>query len=71
MLGAFLGPHELALLLLIASTAGSLVGVAAIVLGRGGWQSRLPFGTFLGAAGIVVVFWGASLLDAYRTLLGG
>jgi leader peptidase (prepilin peptidase) / N-methyltransferase len=71
MLGAFLGGHELALLLLIASTAGSLVGVAAIALGRGGWQSRLPFGTFLGAAGIVVVFWGEALLGVYRTLQGG
>ncbi len=58
-------------MLLIASTAGSLVGVAAIALGRGGWQSRLPFGTFLGAAGIVVVFWGEPLLGVYRVLQGG
>jgi leader peptidase (prepilin peptidase)/N-methyltransferase len=71
LLGAFLGGHELLLVLLIASTAGSLVGVAAIALGRGGWQSRLPFGTFLGAAGIVVVFWGESLLGVYRVLQGG
>jgi leader peptidase (prepilin peptidase)/N-methyltransferase len=71
MLGAFLGGHELLLLLLLASTAGSLVGVAAIVLGRGGWQSRLPFGTFLGAAGIVVVFWGESMLGVYGALQGG
>jgi leader peptidase (prepilin peptidase)/N-methyltransferase len=70
MLGAFLGGHELLLLLLIASTAGSLVGVAAIVLGRGGWQSRLPFGTFLGAAGILVVLWGEPMLRAYRALQG-
>ncbi len=71
MLGAFLGSQELLLLVLLASTAGSLVGVAAILLGRGGWQSRLPFGTFLGAAGIVVVFWGEALLSAYRAVQGG
>jgi len=71
MLGAFLGGQQLALLVLIASTAGSLVGVAAIARGRGGWQLRLPFGTFLGAAGIVVVFSGEWLLGVYRTLQGG
>ncbi len=71
MLGSFLGGQELLLLLLIASCAGSLVGIAAIVRGRGGWQSRLPFGSFLGAAGILVVFWGEPLLALYRGLQGG
>ncbi len=71
LLGAFLGGQSLALVVLIASTAGSLVGIAAIARGRGGWQSRLPFGTFLGGAGILVVFWGDWLLDAYRALQGG
>jgi prepilin signal peptidase PulO-like enzyme (type II secretory pathway) len=31
----------------------------------------LPLGTFLGAAGIVVVFFGDSLLAWYRGLFGG
>jgi leader peptidase (prepilin peptidase) / N-methyltransferase len=76
LLGAFLGSSGLLLTVLIASAAGSLVGVALIVRGGGGWQSRLPFGSFLGAAGIVAVFaadgilswYGARLLDLYRAL---
>jgi leader peptidase (prepilin peptidase)/N-methyltransferase len=71
MLGAFLGGQQLLLLVFLASTSGSLVGLVAIGRGRGGWQSRLPFGTFLGAAGIVVVFWGERLLGAYRAVQGG
>jgi leader peptidase (prepilin peptidase)/N-methyltransferase len=71
MLGAFLGGPELLLVVLIASSAGSLVGITAIALGRGGWQSRLPFGTFLGAAGIIAVFCGETLLAVYRSIQGG
>ncbi len=71
MLGAFLGPQGLLLTLLLASTAGSIVGVASVVRGRGDWQSRLPLGTFLGAAGIVVVFFGEPALSWYRDLLHG
>jgi leader peptidase (prepilin peptidase)/N-methyltransferase len=76
LLGAFLGWPGLLLTVLIASACGALVGVALIARGGGGWQSRLPFGSFLGAAGIVAVFaadgilswYTARLLDLYRAL---
>jgi leader peptidase (prepilin peptidase)/N-methyltransferase len=71
LLGAFLGFPGLLLTVLIASAAGSLVGVALIARGGGGWQSRLPFGSFLGAAGIVAVFAADRLLGWYRILLLG
>lgn len=71
MLGAFLGGEQLLLTVLLASIAGSLVGVAALALRRGDWQSRLPLGSFLGVAGIAVVVWGPELLAGYRRVFGG
>ncbi len=35
---------------------------------RGGWQSRLPLGTFLGVAGIAMVLFGDAMLVRYREL---
>jgi len=71
MLGALLGAEQLMLVLLVASTAGALVGVGTILLRRGGWQSKLPFGTFLGLAAMLVVYAGGPLLAAYRGLFRG
>ncbi len=71
MLGAFLGGQKLLLTLLLASTAGSLVGIVAIALGRGGWRTRLPLGSFLGAAAILVVLLGDPILAWYEGLLHG
>jgi leader peptidase (prepilin peptidase)/N-methyltransferase len=69
LLGAFLGGSGLLLTVLVASLAGSLVGLLLIARGGAGWQARLPFGTFLGAAGIVTVFAGDLLLHSYRALV--
>ena len=71
LLGAFLGWPGLLLTVLLASAAGSLVGVALVAGGGRGWQSRLPFGSFLGVAGIVAVFAGERLFGWYRALLLG
>jgi leader peptidase (prepilin peptidase)/N-methyltransferase len=71
LLGAFLGWQGLLLTVLLASAAGSLVGIALVARGGGGWQSKLPFGSFLGLAGIVVVFFADRLLGWYRGLLLG
>ena len=68
MLGSFLGWEKLLLNVLLASASGALVGVAAMVTRRGGWQSKLPLGTFLGVAGIAMVLWGDALLVRYREL---
>ncbi len=71
MLGAFLGWHELLLVVFLASLWGTLVGLAAIAVSREhGLRSRLPLGTFLGLAGITVVFAGRPLLDWYAALGG-
>jgi len=68
MLGSFLGWERLLLTVLLASASGALVGIAAMVTRRGGWQSKLPLGTFLGVAGLAMVLWGDTLLVRYREL---
>ena len=68
MLGTFFGWERLLLTVLLASASGALVGVLALVSRRGGWRSTLPLGTFLGLAGIVMVFFGDAILDGYREL---
>ena len=42
---------------------GSIVGVAAMVVGRAGRRSALPFGPFLAAGTVLAVFVGAPLID--------
>jgi leader peptidase (prepilin peptidase)/N-methyltransferase len=69
MLGAFLGWQALLLTVLLASVAGTLAGLVMILRGaREGLQAKVPLGTFLGLAGVGVVFAGAPLLRWYLSL---
>jgi leader peptidase (prepilin peptidase)/N-methyltransferase len=70
MLGAFLGWERMLLTLLLATIAGSLVGFLLMATRGVSAQHALPLGTFLGLAGIAVLFVGAPLLTWYRDLLG-
>jgi leader peptidase (prepilin peptidase) / N-methyltransferase len=72
MIGAFLGPASIPLVILLSAGLGSLVGlVMAMAQGRcrhGQWQSlSLPFGPFLSAGACIYLVAGDSLLR----LLGG
>jgi leader peptidase (prepilin peptidase)/N-methyltransferase len=69
MLGAFLGWQKLLLTVLLATTTGTIVGLSLIVVGGRSFQEKLPFGTFLGAAGILVAFVGTPLVEWYAGLL--
>jgi len=71
MLGAFLGWQPMFLTVLIAAFAGTLVGLGAVALRGRDLRHALPFGTFLGAAGIAVVFFGDPILSWYQGLLRG
>ena len=68
MLGACLGWQKMLLTVFLACLVGAVVGV--LLLRRKG-SDKLPLGTFLGAAGILVVFVGDPLLRWYRGLYGG
>ena len=69
MLGAFLGWERMLLTILFASVLGTIVGVALIVTRGRSSQHPLPLGTFLGLAGVVVLFIGQPLVDWYGRLL--
>ncbi len=68
MLGACLGWQKMLLTVFLACLIGAVVGVVVLRL-RG--TDRLPLGTFLGAAGILVVFLGDPLVVWYRGLFSG
>lgn len=65
MIGAFLGWKLVLLTLVFASLAGSLIGGALILSGRGGMQYALPFGTFLGVGALLSAVWGTPIVDWY------
>jgi leader peptidase (prepilin peptidase) / N-methyltransferase len=70
LLGAFLGWQKMLLAVFVASLLGTLVGVGLILFkGRDG-RYALPLGTFLGLAGILVVFTGDPVIAWYRSFLG-
>jgi leader peptidase (prepilin peptidase)/N-methyltransferase len=58
MLGAFLGLEEALLILCVAGFVGSLVGVIYIVAAKKDWSTyELPYGSFIGAAGLAIALW--------------
>jgi leader peptidase (prepilin peptidase)/N-methyltransferase len=65
MIGAFLGWQLVWVVLLLASLAGALVGIALALAGRGTMKTRLPFGTFLAGGAIVASLWGSRILEWY------
>ena len=65
MIGAVLGWPLMLLTLVLASFAGSLVGVGLMVSGRGGMQAALPFGTFLALGALVAAVAGDPILSWY------
>jgi leader peptidase (prepilin peptidase) / N-methyltransferase len=69
MAGAFLGLQRAMLTILLGSLLGSLIGTAIIAIRRKGRDFELPFGTFLGAGAMLVVFFGSATLDWYRSFL--
>ena len=69
MAGAFLGLKRTLLTILAGSLLGSVVGLLMIALAGKGRDYELPFATFLGAAALLVVFFGTPALDWYGSLL--
>jgi leader peptidase (prepilin peptidase)/N-methyltransferase len=69
MAGAFLGLKRTVLTILLGSILGSIIGVAFIAIRRKGSDYELPFGTFLGAGALIVVFFGTPFVNWYMSLL--
>jgi leader peptidase (prepilin peptidase)/N-methyltransferase len=68
-IGAFTGASGVLFTILFGSLGGSIVGLALMTRG-GDWKTRLPFGVFLGIAGVAAYFWAAPLWVWYRGLIG-
>jgi leader peptidase (prepilin peptidase)/N-methyltransferase len=69
MIGAFLGLQGALLTLIIGSLIGAVGGLTFILLtGKNASTYQLPFGAFLGAAGMTVAAFGNSLIDWYLRL---
>jgi leader peptidase (prepilin peptidase)/N-methyltransferase len=67
-IGAWFGWTLLPAVILLSSVAGSVVGIALIVLARHGRSVPIPFGPYLALGGIAALFWGPQLAQLY---LGG
>jgi len=65
MVGAFIGWKLTLVTLVMASFAGSLIGVGLLVTKRGGLKYALPFGTFLALGAAVAATVGPGLLAWY------
>jgi len=71
MAGAFLGLKRTLLTILAGSLLGSMIGLLIIALWSKGRDYELPFGAFLGAGALLVVFFGTPALAWYQSLLAG
>ena len=69
MAGAFLGVKRTLLTIMGGSLLGSILGIAFILSRRKDSDYELPFGTFLGFAAILAVFFGTPLVNWYQSLL--
>ncbi|HEV2299286.1 MAG TPA: prepilin peptidase [Candidatus Acidoferrales bacterium] len=68
MAGAFLGLRRTILTILVGSLLGALLGGTFMLASRKGSDYELPFGTFLGIAALLVVFFGAPVVTWYQSL---
>jgi leader peptidase (prepilin peptidase) / N-methyltransferase len=69
MVGAFIGWKLAIVTLMMASFAGSIIGVFLIATKRGGLKYALPFGTFLALGAAAAATVGPTVLNWYLGLL--
>jgi leader peptidase (prepilin peptidase)/N-methyltransferase len=69
MIGAFIGWKLTLVALMMASLAGSAIGLMLIATGRGGMKHALPFGTFLALGAAAAATVGPAMLDWYLGLM--
>jgi leader peptidase (prepilin peptidase)/N-methyltransferase len=65
MVGTFAGLKGTLLTILVGALLGSLIGTAFMLVRRKDSDYELPFGTFLGVAALLVVFFGGRALGWY------
>jgi leader peptidase (prepilin peptidase)/N-methyltransferase len=68
MIAAFLGFTPAILALFIGVLLASLYGLWLVLRRKGGAATKLPFGSFLSAGGLIAALWGNTLIDNYLAL---
>ena len=69
MVGAFLGWKGVLVTLFFGALTGAATGLALLRRSGAGLKSKLPFGTFLALGGLLALFAGQAIADAYLGLL--
>ncbi len=64
-IGAWLGWQILPLTILLSSLVGAVVGITLILFAGRGRQIPIPFGPYLAGGGLIALFWGQSITQAY------
>ncbi|MBZ0104525.1 MAG: A24 family peptidase [Sulfuricella denitrificans] len=64
-IGAWLGWQMLPLTILLSSLVGAVVGIALILFAGHGRQIPIPFGPYLAGGGLIALFWGQTITQAY------
>jgi leader peptidase (prepilin peptidase)/N-methyltransferase len=64
-LGAWTGWQTLPLILLVSAGAGTVIGIAGMLLSGKGRDTRIPFGPYLAVGGMVALLWGRQAVVAY------
>lgn len=67
-IGAYLGWTRAILTLIVASLAGSLLGLFLVYIRKKTFQYSLPFGAFLAPAAFFSLLWGEKIIRAYMSL---
>jgi leader peptidase (prepilin peptidase)/N-methyltransferase len=67
-IGAWLGWQMLPVTILLSSVVGATVGIILMILTRQGRDVQIPFGPYLAVAGVVALFWGKTITQAYLGL---
>jgi leader peptidase (prepilin peptidase)/N-methyltransferase len=69
LVGVFLGVKRTLLTILVGALLGSVIGLLFILVRRKESNYELPFGTFLGMAAVLVIFFGTPVVDWYQSML--
>jgi leader peptidase (prepilin peptidase) / N-methyltransferase len=68
MIGAFLGWHQIGVVLFLSSLTGAILGMMLAWLRNKSMKTRLPFGTFLAVAAYIASLVGGPLVRWYLSL---
>lgn len=69
LFGAWLGWQLLAILILMASVVGAIIGIALMVFKNHQREQAIPFGPYLAIAGWITLMWGEQIWQSYLRLL--